>query len=107
MVVLFHGGYLLETAGIVVPGTVGHNLLRTGYLGVQFFFVLSGFILAYTYLPQRGTGFQRTFWVARFARIYPVYVLGLLLVVPFVANSYLQGRNGTDTLVRDGILQPL
>jgi peptidoglycan/LPS O-acetylase OafA/YrhL len=59
-----------------------------GYVGVNFFFVLSGFILAYTYLRDTPTGKANVdvhrFWVARFARIYPVLVVATLWSVPFV-----------------------
>jgi len=40
-----------------------------GYVGVSFFFVLSGFILVYTYAGRESTAIE--FWRARFARIYP------------------------------------
>ena len=40
-----------------------------GYVGVSFFFVLSGFILVYTYADRPISA--REFWRARFARIYP------------------------------------
>jgi peptidoglycan/LPS O-acetylase OafA/YrhL len=52
-----------------------------GYVGVSFFFVLSGFILVYTY-AGRGTS-ARAFWRARFARIYPGFAFSLLLTGPF------------------------
>jgi len=55
-----------------------------GGFGVSFFFVLSGFILCYVYAePFDGgvtkEGYQR-FASARFARIYPSYVMALLLI---------------------------
>jgi peptidoglycan/LPS O-acetylase OafA/YrhL len=58
-----------------------------GQYGVTFFFVLSGFILGYRYhgwfaggvVDARYWRFQRF----RFARIYPVYLLGLLLDTPW------------------------
>ena len=43
-----------------------------GYLGVSFFFVLSGFILVYTYAGRVVS--LREFWQLRFARIYPAFV---------------------------------
>jgi peptidoglycan/LPS O-acetylase OafA/YrhL len=49
------------------------------------FFVLSGFILTYTYRSQIATGSVRPFYAARFARIYPVVLLGLALVAPTTA----------------------
>jgi peptidoglycan/LPS O-acetylase OafA/YrhL len=51
-----------------------------GYCGVSFFFVLSGFILVYTY-AGRATSL-RAFWQARFARIYPALAFCLLLTAP-------------------------
>lgn len=50
-----------------------------GYLGVDGFFILSGFILAYNYDPAPGKSISwKRFIVARIARIYPVYLVCLL-----------------------------
>ena len=50
-----------------------------GYLGVDGFFILSGFILAYNYDPAPGESLNvKKFIVARLARIYPAYVVCLL-----------------------------
>ncbi|HEX2350421.1 MAG TPA: acyltransferase, partial [Ktedonobacterales bacterium] len=70
-------------ANAALPSGVGLVLLQ-GHLAVDFFFLLSGFILAYTYVTPGGTlrGSSREFWVARIARIYPVYLLGLVLALP-------------------------
>lgn len=65
------------------------QLLRNGFLGVSLFFVLSGFILTYTYqgkLALDAPGLK-AFFVARFARIYPVYVLLLLFRWPQVTGE--------------------
>jgi len=52
--------------------------LQYGYAGVTLFFVLSGFILTWTYDP----GQTRThFLIRRLARIYPTYVVVLAAVV--------------------------
>jgi peptidoglycan/LPS O-acetylase OafA/YrhL len=52
-----------------------------GYVAVSFFFVLSGFVLVYTY---EGKKFDLgRFWRARFARLYPVYLLSLVVCAPF------------------------
>jgi peptidoglycan/LPS O-acetylase OafA/YrhL len=77
-VVIFH----MRVTGILPGGPWWfQNFAGIGYIGVTFFFVLSGFILVYTYggspvVPLR-------FWQARFARIYPAYILSLLLSAPF------------------------
>jgi peptidoglycan/LPS O-acetylase OafA/YrhL len=66
---------------IASGGGVFHRIASIGYVGVNFFFVLSGFILVYTY-ADRGTS-AREFWWARFARIYPAYLFSLLMAGPF------------------------
>ncbi len=82
-VVMYHFAGTLEVATREVP--VLHALIawshRFGYLGVSWFFVLSGFILTHVYLgPSRpGPVNRRRFWAARFARIYPAYFLAFLL----------------------------
>jgi peptidoglycan/LPS O-acetylase OafA/YrhL len=58
-----------------------------GQYGVTFFFVLSGFILTYRYRDWFASsvtesGYWR-FQRLRLARIYPIYVLGLLLDTPW------------------------
>jgi len=63
------------------------TFLSNGYLAVGLFFLLSGFILAYTYEGQIDGASGRTrFWEARFARIYPVYLLSLVLSYTFAAS---------------------
>jgi len=52
-----------------------------GYVAVSFFFLLSGFILAYNYAPKMDA--RRfslgQFWSARIGRLYPVFLLGLAI----------------------------
>lgn len=60
------------------------NVLSTGFVGVDLFFVLSGFILAWNYLRDDGTMLvsRSEFWRARAARILPVYYLSLAISIP-------------------------
>ena len=55
------------------------GLQPSGYLGVTFFFVLSGFVLTWSARPERD---KRTFYWRRFARIYPSHFVTLLLAIP-------------------------
>lgn len=82
-VLLFHSGSSFARTTPAVPRAVA-NMLSHGWLGVPFFFILSGFILAYVY-AGKGLTFRgsRNFFAARIARIYPVYLLSLLVMVPF------------------------
>jgi len=52
---------------------------KFGSLGVTFFFVLSGFVLTWSWSERTDRG---TFYFRRFARIYPLHLLALLLAIP-------------------------
>ncbi|RYZ74432.1 MAG: acyltransferase [Proteobacteria bacterium] len=62
-------------------GTITDPFYRSGFIGVSFFFVLSGFILGYSHLHAKKHIELRKFYWARFSRIYPVYLLGALLIL--------------------------
>src|SRR5687768_815860 len=49
--------------------------------GVSFFFVLSGFILAYNYRAFETPEAVVRFWVARFARVWPVHAVTAVIVL--------------------------
>ena len=59
-------------------------LLARGCVSTGFFFVLSGFLLAYAYLDADGQPkvADRAFWKGRFRRLYPLYFVSLLLLLP-------------------------
>jgi peptidoglycan/LPS O-acetylase OafA/YrhL len=64
------------------------QLVGAGFSTVSLFFILSGFILAYTYLDEGGMRGTRTeFFRARFARLYPVYLVSLLVDLPMFVRS--------------------
>ena len=100
-VVIYHqtlppGGMLSSMIQNFPP--IVQAFLRTGYAPVSVFFVLSGFVLAYSYsleTPFSGDSFRK-FAVARFARIYPGYFCGLLLMIPFVLPASLKGLSVLD-----------
>ena len=59
------------------------NLAAKGYLGVELFFVLSGFILSHVYLhafAEKRFSYRGFLW-ARIARVYPLHVFTLLGVM--------------------------
>ena len=53
------------------------QFMSAGFVAVGFFFMLSGFILTYSNGLDYAAGEAdtRRFWVARFARVYPIYLL--------------------------------
>ena len=65
----------------MAPGPL-HNSVGRGYLWVDLFFVLSGFVIALNYGHLFASGFSRTafatFLTRRVARIYPLYLAVLV-----------------------------
>ena len=91
-VVLFH----LNNSVWGVPKYIPHSfspLLSFGNAGVQFFFVLSGFIIYLIHVRDIGTpGRLRAFAFKRFVRIYPTY---WIVLVVFIAALYFDPFLGT------------
>ena len=56
-------------------------VVNAGFVSVSYFILLSGFVLAYNYSDRARAGEldKKRFWIARFTRIYPIYLLSLLL----------------------------
>jgi peptidoglycan/LPS O-acetylase OafA/YrhL len=78
--------------------------LSLAYAGVGFFFMLSGFILTYTYEHlfdgvQRA-GSWRDFYVARFARIYPLHATVMLIALALLAVLGGEHWTGAPVLLR-------
>ncbi|HUD34107.1 MAG TPA: acyltransferase [Variovorax sp.] len=65
----------------------------SGYLAVDFFFALSGFVLAHAYLDRLASGRMslREFAVARLVRLYPMYALALLVLLGTLAVMKVAG----------------
>ncbi len=77
-------GVMLEPWMHTLP-PAARALVRGGYLAVGTFFVLSGFVLARSY---SATSWNRRslihYGIGRIARVYPAYLLSLLIVLPFI-----------------------
>jgi peptidoglycan/LPS O-acetylase OafA/YrhL len=85
LVAIHHG--CMVWGGILMP--VGN----VGWLGVSYFYILSGFVLTWSWSPGRSTS---EFYVHRIARIYPMHVLTLAtsLTAFWLVRSPLAGYVG-------------
>jgi peptidoglycan/LPS O-acetylase OafA/YrhL len=65
-------------------------IVNAGYASVSFFILLSGYVLAYNYAGRARAGKLDTvrFWKARFTRLYPIYLLSLLLAWRMLPQEY-------------------
>lgn len=90
-VVLFH--YQFQILGILPEVGGMWSLLDAGYMAVDLFFVLSGFIISYQYLGKfvTGPGDYKSFLWKRLARIYPVHIATLLVFVLLLAVGKMAG----------------
>jgi len=64
---------------------------RIGWYGVDLFFVISGFVIAYSALllyRAEARSFQRHYWARRLTRIVPLYVLTLFLWLLFFTPQW-------------------
>jgi len=65
-----------------------HHWLPSGYLAVDMFFGLSGFVIAHAYDGRIAAGLgSRRFMAIRVIRLYPLYLLGTLVSVAMVATG--------------------
>ncbi len=90
LLVLFHHAW--EYTGVSQFGKSVTSILKLGWVGVDIFFVLSGFLICAVLLQARGQQkFFSTFYFRRMFRIFPLYyaclaILGLAAVLILVSN---------------------
>jgi len=111
---LFHikqahdAGLLTFSALSALPAPIA-NLIGRGYISTGLFFELSGFLMAYAYLDSSGRlkTSDRAFWKSRFIRLYPLYFLSLLLLIPAPALLPFTARHPTPLEVVGGVTTSL
>jgi peptidoglycan/LPS O-acetylase OafA/YrhL len=95
LTVIFHVDIVLSFfQGKLLDQNYSHLISRM-YLMVDFFFVLSGFIMCHVYAKHfessvSGQSFKR-FTIARFARVYPLHLFSMFLTTFFLFLLYQWG----------------
>lgn len=92
-VVAFHGAGAVSLHVEHLPNALA-RLLARGYLGVDFFFVLSGFIIFYANAPHADRpGWARRYAWSRVARIYIPYLpVGIAMIGGYLLLDWSQGH---------------
>ena len=82
-------------------------IVDNGFTSVSFFLLMSGYILAYNYSDRAAAGqlSKRGFWIARFSRLYPIYVFALLLSLGMLWQEW--GARTHGQFVLGVVLTPL
>ena len=85
--------YLYEQFGLP-HGTLLDPLLESAYVGVDLFFVLSGFLIAHNYLGEWQMSLRNiaNFLSKRIARLYPVYLLATVCASSLYLYADLTGH---------------
>ena len=73
MVVMFH---IFETFS---GGNHAKQIINHGYLAVDFFFVLSGFVIGYAYDDQWKKMSLKSFFKRRLIRLHPMIIMGMMI----------------------------
>lgn len=87
-VVLFHNIYLFGDSIQNLPPFI-RLFVQKGESAVSFFFLLSGFILTHAYKDKLQNSTHRVvYFVARIAKIYPLYLVAFILDIPRVLTYF-------------------
>ena len=86
-----------------------NSMFDHGFLGVDFFFVLSGFIIMSSHFDdEKSVASLKTYGIKRFVRIFPPYwpVSVALMLSYFLLPSLSQGTRGDFSLLSSLLLLP-
>jgi len=82
MVFMTHVGILFQADANLKH--LYENVFSEGFMGVSFFFILSGFILSLNYKEDSQLkSYKRIFILKRILRIYPLHIITLIFMLPF------------------------
>ncbi|MBS0916400.1 acyltransferase family protein [Providencia rettgeri] len=91
LVVLFHFRGVIND--VYAQNDLGHLLFRWGEIGVDVFFVISGFIIC---LSTKNTNRPGEFIAKRFFRIYPAYLF--FIIISMLIGYYFSSINTADVI---------
>lgn len=97
LVFLFHLGGRNENVAALVGRTSARAFRENGWVGVQLFFILSGYLIVTLLLREEaafGRVDLRAFWIRRILRIWPLFYLTVaiaFLVIPAVQGGFADG----------------
>ena len=77
-------------AVVLLHSFLSRGLVPNGQLAVDFFFILSGFVIAYSYEPKLQTAMNSTeFLLSRFIRLYPMVFMGAVggVIIALIHNK--------------------
>ena len=103
-------GYIVPLDGLraiaivlVLVFHLDHNLLTGGFIGVDVFFVISGFIITRNILAQREEGIFSfaDFYKRRFVRLFPASAVTVLLTI--LGTIYIYGPDTVVDVGRSGL----
>ena len=102
-VVCFHNFYMFGNLKEYLPSFF-YTFLQTGESAVSFFFILSGFILTHVYKDKLVSNKNKvTYLAARFAKLYPLYILTMLMDAPRVIQLFFDKYNMKEAAIKSGI----
>ena len=87
---------------------INQEIFSLGYIGVDIFFVISGFVITKIIYENIETGdFNiKNFYISRFLRLFPALALMVLTFIVFIILSY-KLHSGADLLINTGIFSLL
>ena len=87
LLVVLHNSGTVNGALSSIALKIGAFLVAPGWVGVQLFFALSGFLITRLLLQSKqAKGYFRRFYMRRVLRIFPLYYLALVVVLVIAPN---------------------
>jgi len=105
LVVAFH---LTVRSNELLKQNLLAGIFSFGSAGVDFFFVLSGFVIFCVHRYDTGNSRKlKNFLLKRFVRIYPIYFLLTLLIIPIYLAGYGHSyKSNIDIILKSFLLYP-